>query len=570
MPNVLIPLKFHSSRFFSAVHAAALSAALAGGGTADAGPSFELPTLTHLPPEPACEQLDGARIPAAAIELETSGATVTSAELVRAGADDNENGEFCKIVGAIHPVTYNAPDIRFEVNLPSSWNGRSVQFGGGGLNGTLVTGLERYAKQPASEPTPLASGYVTLGSDSGHQSGGGFDGRFFLNPEALENFGRLQIKKTHDVAMHLVEARYGREPNYSYFAGGSQGGHEAFDAAQRYPEDYDGIIAGYPAHNMLMLHLSANNYARALAANDADSWLSPAETELLSGAVYDACDDLDGAADGIISNVAACRDATAELKRMAEENPLRCEGGRDAGEDCLSDAQIEALNVLDSPYELGFSLYRHSPDSGSVFPKWTPFEGSTFMDGGFPNLGASGPEQALQRMAGDATIRMAITQDLTMDPLDEFDPREWAGRLTKLAPILTANSMNLDEFRAGGGKAILFHGRVDDFITPYSSIQYYERLVERYGEAAVDEFFRFYTIPGMGHVTGPFNARISTLEALEAWVEQGRAPGELVAVDANEATSGRTRPVCPYPAWPRYRGRGSLAEASSFECVAEE
>lgn len=569
MPNTASSFKPGAALTCALAPAAALTALLVVG-TADADPGFELPALTNLSPAAACRRLDDIRVPAAAIELETSGATVTSTELVRAGADENENGEFCKVIGAIHPVSYNAPDIRFEVNLPSSWNGKSLQFGGGGLNGTLVTGLGRYAKQPESEPTPLAAGYATLGSDSGHESAGGFDGRFFLHPEALENFGRLQIKKTHDVAMHLVEARYGRKPDYSYFAGGSQGGHEAFDAAQRYPDDYDGVIAGYPAYNMLMLHLSANDYARALAANDGKSWLSPAETQFLSESVYGACDELDGADDGIISNVAACREATAEFGLMSSENPLRCEGGRDAGDDCLSDPQIEALNVLDSPYALDFGLYGHSPESGSVFPKWTPFEGSTFMDGGFPNLGGSGPEQALQRMAGDATIRMAITQDLTMDPFNEFDPNEWAGRITQLAPQLTAYSLDLDEFRAQGGKVILFHGLVDDFITPYSSIQYYDRLVDHYGQAAVDEFFRFYTIPGMGHVTGPFNARISTLAALEQWVEQGQAPDELVAVDVNESTSGRTRPVCRYPEWPRHRGSGGLAQASSFECVPPE
>src|SRR5690606_39258938 len=140
--------------------------------------------------------------------------------------------------------------------LPIDWNGRTLQFGGGGLNGTLVTGLGRYVKQPDEEPTPLARGYVTLGSDSGHQSGGGFDGRFYLNREALENFGGQQIKKTHDVALRLVEARYGRAPDFNYFAGGSQGGHEGFDAVQRFAEDYDGVLAGYPAHNVLMLHLS--------------------------------------------------------------------------------------------------------------------------------------------------------------------------------------------------------------------------------------------------------------------------------------------------------------------------
>lgn len=516
----------------------------------------------------ACQALTDLRIPAQEIGLPTSGATIESATLVAADAGDNPNGEYCRVLGAIHPVNYNAPDIRFQVNLPSGWNGKSLQFGGGGLNGVLVTGLGRYAKQPEAEPTPLAQGYATLGSDSGHQSAGGFDGTFYLNPEALENFGRAQIKKTHDVAMRLIQARYGRTPDYNYFIGGSQGGHEGFDAVQRYPEDYDGVIAGYPAHNVIMLHLSALNYARALHAEDGAAWLSPAKVELLRQAVYARCDTLDGAGDGIISNVAACREATAPLQRQDGDNPLRCDGGGD-GEGCLSDAQIGALNVLDSPYATGFPIFRGDGDS-AVFPKWTPFEGSTFTDGGFPNLGAQGPHQALQLSAGVPTTGLAIAGDLTMDPLREFDARQWAGRITALTPVLSANSVNLDRFRDAGGKLIFFHGLIDDFITPYSSIQYYERLVGHYGgEQGVEDFVRFYTIPGMGHVTGVFNARISMLDALEDWVERGREPGTLSASDANQATAGRTRPVCRWPAWPRYQGSGDLNSAESFRCSTE-
>src|SRR5690606_2918005 len=125
-------------------------------------------------------------------------------------------------------------------------------------------------------------------------------------------------------------------------------------------------------------------------------------------------------------------------------------------------------------------------------------------------------------------------------------------RIAELAPVLSANSIELDRYRAKGGKLIYFHGMVDDFITPYSSIAYHERLLGRYGAQALGEFVRFYTIPGMGHQTGVFNARLATLEALENWVENGEAPGELLAVDANQASIGRTRPVCLYPDWPRY------------------
>ncbi|MDT8397756.1 MAG: tannase/feruloyl esterase family alpha/beta hydrolase [Pseudomonadales bacterium] len=513
-----------------------------------------------------CAELAGLGIAADAIGLPSTGATLRSAEVMAADAEGNSNGEYCKVLGAIHPVDYTAPDINFEVNLPTNWNHKALQFGGGGLNGTLITGLGRYAKQPEAEATPLARGYLTLGSDSGHQSSGGFDGRFYLNEEALENFGRMQIKKTHDVALWLSQAFYGELPQYSYFIGGSQGGHEGFDAVQRYPDDYDGVVAGYPAHNVIMLHLSALNYARALHANDGKSWLSPEKVRFFTAQVYGRCDSLDGAGDGIISNVAACQSATAPFKLSAPENPLRCDGGSDTGNDCLSDAQIQALDALDQPYDAGFSLF--SDDEGnSVFPKWTPFEGSTFFDGGFPNLGGKGPGEALQYAPGVATNGLAVARDLTLDVLRDFDPRAHAGRLIHLASVMSANSVAIDRFRDKGGKLIFFHGMVDDFISPYSSIQYYQRLLGRYGQGGVDEFVRFYTIPGMGHVTGVFNGRIASLDALEAWVERGEAPGDLLASDANRDSAGRTRPVCRYPGWPRYRGEGELGQAASFECV---
>lgn len=418
----------------------------------------------------ACRALAGLAIPASEIGLPSTGASIRSSELMAADAEGNANGEFCKVLGAIHPVDYTAPDINFEVNLPSNWNEKTLQFGGGGLNGTLVTGLGRYVKQPDSESTPLARGYVTLGSDSGHQSSGGFDGTFYLNEEALLNFGHMQIKKTHDVAQWLVQQRYGRAAQYNYFMGGSQGGHEGFDAVQRFPDDYDGVVAGYPAHNVIMLHLSALRYARALAADDGAGWMSPEEIAWFTGAVYERCDSLDGAADGIISNVSACIATNAPLKLKDGDNPLRCTLGMDTGSNCLSDAQIDVLNVMDSAYELGFGLFNDDARN-SVFPKWTPFEGSTFMDGGSSNLGAAGPEQALQRAPGVATNGLAVAQDLALDVMNDFDPRRYAGRLVELASQMSANSVAIDRYRDKGGKLIFFHGTVDDFIPVYSSIQ---------------------------------------------------------------------------------------------------
>ncbi len=515
----------------------------------------------------ACAQLAGLRIPATAIGLPTSGASITSAELLAAGAADNENGEFCKVLGAIHPATYTAPDINFEVNLPSNWNGKTLQFGGGGFNGNLVTGLGRPPLHPADAPTPLSTGYVTLGSDSGHQSNIPFDGTFLLNDEAMDNYGHMQIKKTHDVAMQLVQQRYGRAPARNYFIGGSQGGHEGFDAVQRYPEDYDGVVAGYPAHNVVMLHLAALEFAKAFMAEGA--YVNPTEAAFLVSKVYEACDALDAAGDGIISNVAACRTATAPFKLLDASNPIRCMGGRDTGDACLSDAQLTALNAVDEPYETGFPVF--SDDTGTaVFPKWTPFEGSTFKDGNLAILGAENARGALQATPGDATTRFAIAQDLTLDPFKDFDAKAYAARVIEVATRISSNSPVIDRFQARGGKLIYFHGLVDDFITPYSSLQYHERLLKRYGKDELADFVRFYTIPGMGHGSGiVYNPRLVLVDVLDAWVERGEAPGTLVAPDVREGSGNRTRPLCEYPTWPKYNGTGDINDAASFACVSE-
>ena len=520
---------------------------------------------TAQTPAQSCQSLTALKIPAASIGLPTSGATINSAELIAADAPKNNNGEFCKVLGAIHPVDPKAPDINFEVNLPGNWNHKTLQYGGGGLNGVLVTGLGSYSRQPETDALPIKRGYVTLGSDSGHQSNVSFDGKFYLNAEALANYGHQQIKKTHDVALLLVQARYGSKPEHNYFIGASQGGHEGFDAVQRYPDDYDGVVAGYPAHNVVMLHLSAWNYARALQADKGAAWINPAKAKALVAMVYARCDKLDGAADGIISNLAACETTNAVLKRLSKDNPIRCAGGTDTGDSCLSDAQITALNQIDQPFSTGFAIF--ADDKGSAqFPKWTPFAGSTFKDGGIDILGGDGPLKALQYAPGAATLGLAIAQDANLDVYAHFDPKAYEARIKDLALRISANSTDLDSYQKRGGKLIFFHGLADDFISPYSSIQYYTRLQSRYKSDALGSFVKFYTIPGMGHVTVVFAARIASLDALENWVEKGVAPGTLLASDANKDTAGRTRPVCLYPAWPHYAGKGELNSAQSFSC----
>ena len=180
---------------------------------------------TPLPPA-ACASLQDMSIPALALRLPTGGAVVQSAVAVSATAKDNPNGDFCKVTGIVKPRNPTSPNLEFEVNLPAAWNRRVLQMGGGGYNGTLVTGLGGFTLQPANVDNPLKQGFVTVGTDGGHKSAAGFDGSFAMDDEALANFGKESVKKGHDVALEIIKKAYGRAPERSYFIGGSQGGHE--------------------------------------------------------------------------------------------------------------------------------------------------------------------------------------------------------------------------------------------------------------------------------------------------------------------------------------------------------
>jgi pimeloyl-ACP methyl ester carboxylesterase len=515
---------------------------------------------TRLSP-PDCAPLKDFSIPASAIGLPTSGALVQTAVAVGAADQGNTNGDFCKVVGIVKPKNSTSPNLEFEVNLPYNWNGRALQMGGGGYDGSLVTGLTPFTLQPANTPTPLKQGFVTLGSDGGHKGAQGFDGSFGMDDEALSNFGKESVKKAHDAAMAVIRKAYGRPPERFYFIGGSQGGHEALDAAARYSQDYDGVVANYPAYNVTMLHLGSLNVGSALFANNGAGWMDAKHTKLLTDAVYAKCDDLDGVKDSIISNVAACN-AALDVKA------LRCPDGG-SGESCLSDAQLRAVAIINSEYKPGVTIA-----GADRFPKWALLEGALFADrsnfGETPQPGnpLSGKEPLLYR-AGDQTVKFIITRDPKFDPL-QFNPKKYQSRIATVASIMDVTDVSLEPFRAKGGKIIMTHGTVDDFITPHNSIAYYKKQVTEFGQSRLDSFMRFYVIPGFGHGFGPFNAKIDSLTALQNWVEKGQPPTDLIAVDGNQGpNAGRSRPLCKWPKWPKFTGKPGTAENSSasFTCV---
>ena len=545
---------------------AATQALVACGGSGGDDAPAPTPTPTA---QAACAALNGLAVPAAAIGKPSSGALVQAASFVAADAQGNVNGEHCAVTGMIFPASAGAPTMEFQVNLPTSWNEKALQMGGGGYDGTLVTGLGQFTLQPKGAANPLKRGYVTLGGDGGHK-GAVFDGTFALNDEALLNYGQQSVKKVHDVAMAIIEQRYGRKPKRFYFIGGSQGGHEALDAAARYGADYDGAIANYPAYNLSLLQQSSLHVGKALYENGGAGWLNDAKRRLVVNANYAACDALDGLADGIVGNIAACR---SSFNIDTVRTTLRCPGGADTGDGCLSDAQIAAVGKIASPFDLGFPI-----GGQQVFAHWPLLEGGEFLFFGsasafgfapVPTLTAAPPVDALLYTIGAAHARYFVAKNPLLDPLS-FEPAAHKARLQALGEITEVTSQSLEAFRAKGGKPILTHGTTDGLIPPQNTVDYYQRQVQQFGQQAVDGFVRFYMIPGFDHGAGRYNLGYDGLAVLDDWVEKGQAPDVIPSIDNNAAdpATARTRPMCRWPAYPRFTGApGTENSAASFSCA---
>jgi pimeloyl-ACP methyl ester carboxylesterase len=523
------------------------SLAISSGATPAAAAPGGKPTMPPRLTEAACAPLADIVIAARDIGLPTRGADIDTAMW-------DATGNYCAVTGWVRAVTASQ-DMQFRVNLPANWNGRTLQFGGGGFDGSLVTATGNYTAQPAGSPTALSRGWVTLGSDGGHQGGPGFDGTFQLDEELFLNYGQWSVKKAHDAAYGVIRAAYGVEPEWSYFIGGSQGGHEALDAAARYPKDYDGVIANYPAYNVTMMHVGAVNFRDALLLDGGAGHLNSAETASITNAVYAKCDTLDGAADGIVSNVAGC-------DKAFDVHALACPDGVDPAtvDTCLSNVEIAAVVKMTTDYDLGIEI-----EGNSIFAKSALLEGALYQ--GVAGFGTAPLSQGLQFQVFNATMQYGVAGNppgwngYTVNPLD------YAKRVREVGEIMDVTDVSLKRFRAYGGKVILTHGTIDDFITPYNTLQYYAALQDEFGRR-LDSFLKFYLVPGWGHGQGRFVAQYDGLGAIVDWVENGVAPSGLVARDGN-AGADRTRPMCEFPSWPKYQGFGSINQASSYHCVTE-
>ena len=520
-----------------------------------------------------CQDLRGYVIPSALIGMASRGGIVHSAHHVT-----GDNGGYCRVLGQIVSVDVTADPIRFEVNLPETWNGKAVQFGGAIFDGYLheSDGRRSTVVGDKGQPTPLARGYVTFGSDSGHHKRylllpnifnlGNSD--FGFNREERRNFTADSLKKTHDVATVLMQARYGTLPRRMYFIGGSEGGREAMKVVDLWPKDYDGLIAAYASWNQVETDLQFIRVSQAMYAkgkNGQAGWLPPSKTKLLRNAVLAACDAEDGLRDGIISNPEGC---------TFDPFTLRCLDGKDH-RGCLSKGQERTILAFSMPqtstfsvengmnFEPGYNLLRGANLVGNMgwfahpFHPPIPFFNSPYYviaHGIVRSFLAVGPQADLFQI--NTTTGAA--------------PGHVAG---EYLPCLHAESIaddaslaDLSLFEEHGGKLLLVHGVADATIPTDASVLLYRRIVEAMGQDRVDSFAQLYLIPGFGHGEGVFDAGFDTVGVLDRWSNGGIRPANLVATDQNRRAHRRQRPMCPWPSWPRFKG-GDANTALSFTCV---
>jgi len=447
---------------------------------------------------------------------------------------------------------------RFELRLPSNWNGRFLFQGGGGLDGVLMPAIGLVSDAAGSKmPSALARGFAVASSDGGHeQSSLRSPGDFGANPQALADYEYNSTRVVTRVALELTKEYYRRSASRRYFMGCSNGGREGMIAAQRYPELFDGVIAGSPAFDLTRAMVAeawnTDSFAQIAPRNGAGrpglaKALSDSDLRLLAHAVLARCDALDGVRDGMIGDPAACR---------FDPSVLTCRRGSHRG--CLSGAKVAAIRkVFNGPVDSqGHRLYSSWPyDTGIAAPAWRQWM-----------LGTE-KMPAINLLIAPAAIN-GMALGLRPPPIDiwKFNFDRDPERIAQAAAGLDAVSTDYSRMRKRHGKLLIYGGLSDPVFSANDLVAYYRRVIAANGGvAATQRFARLVLVPGMNHCGGgPSLDQFDTLTAMQAWVERGKAPQRLIA--RGTAFPGRTRPLCAYPATAHYKGSGNIESAASFAC----
>lgn len=491
--------------------------------------------------------------------LDLPDATITSAEAMPARPSSTAKANvqpplpaFCRVTGILHPTSDSV--IRFEVWLPGQhWNGRLLNVGNGGFAGSIS-----YGQMTAN----LQRGYATAGSDAGHQAAAEDASWAYHHPEKIADFGYRAVHLTAQLSKAVVKAYYGKPQEQAYFDACSDGGREALMEAQRFPEDYDGILAGAPANKWA--HMLTNGLALTQAlAIDPASYISAQKLPAITRAALAACDAQDGLRDGVVSDPEHCHFDPAVLQ---------CKDQDDI--ECLTAPQVQALRTIytGSHDSKGHPIFP-GLEPGDETPAWHDWvlgdapagsHGSNYMTGYF---------------------RYMVLDDPAWNPLTADLEKSLHLAMLRMAADVDATDPDLSRFAAHGGKLIIYHGWNDPAISPRNSVTYFKQVRQSLGVGKADAMMRLYMVPGMEHCgggpgpsqfgqlgsAGALGDGTGVLDALRAWVEASKAPGPILAVKmagASDTASRMVRPICPYPQQARYDGKGDPNQPGSFSCVA--
>lgn len=473
-----------------------------------------------------CDELASLKIP----ELK-----IKTALPVKPGDNPDGKGEvkhgYCKVEGVI------GKEINFELLLPDTFNGRFAMSGGGGF----VSGVTNALRSLTQE------GYATAGTDTGHPK---VDPSTWAedNMEGQLNFGHLAIHRTAVVSKYLIEQYYCKPPKYSYFVGSSRGGGQAMMEAQRYPDDFDGIVAGAPAFNWTGFTSKFIQIAQKLFPDGTlkNQVLGKPQLALLQKILMENCDRLDGVRDTILQDPMACPFDLSKLPRCPGDEP---------GADCFTQTQLDVLKAIYEPLIVdGVRIHAGFPLGGENEPMgWDPWI--------VPSKPMSERYPSLHAYFGIETFKYLIMNDRNWD-YSTYDLNNLVKDTRYAAAYLNATSTDYTAFKKRGGKMLIWQGWVDPAISALDIIKHYDEANDR--DPELDQYIRLYLLPGVLHGGGQGPDKVNWLKVVQEWVENGKTPEKLVATKSVNGKITLSRPVYPYPAKAVYSGTGDPNVETSF------
>ena len=480
----------------------------------------------------SCEKLASLALPNAKID---------SAQMVAAGAFVQPTGRggaafaklpaFCRVTATLTPSSDS--DIKTEIWLPASgWNGKFGAVGNGGWAGTIP-----YPALAAA----VAAGYAGAGTDTGHV---GNSADFALgHPEKLIDIAYRSIHEMTVQSKTIISAHYGTAAKFSYYYGCSQGGRQGLAAAQKYPEDFNGIMAGASAWDQMRAH-GARTGLNLIVNKDADNIIPPSKYSMIHSAVLNACDALDGLKDGVIENPMKCNFDYAKLA---------CKAG-DSDAECLTKGQVESAKAMTSPLK--------DPKTGKALFEGHLMPGSEL---GWATLGGLEPLGPAATAMKNIVFKDRNWDYHTMNISTDVDRADKADN-----GVMYSGDPNLKPFFDHGGKLLMYHGWSDPQVNPLNSVIYYNKVVKAVGKDKSANSLALFMMPGVNHCQGgPGTDTFDKVKVMEEWVEKGVKPAQIIASHLTNGQADKTRPLCPFGQVAKYKGAGDINNAANFSCVVE-